>query len=106
MIDVSDDEGEDQAQPSAPILDHLRTVIRPAGLLTDDSLIFDLGSSMDVWLAARRLPPVAQVYILQAFLWSANLTVFTVAAGQAPLELSVRDAEYVWRLLATWVASK
>ncbi|KAH9853146.1 hypothetical protein C2E23DRAFT_885126 [Lenzites betulinus] len=107
LIDVSDeDDAQDLDEPSCLMLTQLRHIIRPAELSASDVVpVLNLGVSLDVWFAVQRLTAEQQLFVLQAFIWSSNVTEFSMTVGRPPLELRVADAEYAWDLLLTWVAS-
>lgn len=107
MIDVSDDDGDGltTVRPQHVMLDHLRRVIRPLELPHDFPFVFNLGESVEVWFRVHRLPVDAQVLVLRSYIWTDDVHGFADMIARPPLELALVDAEYLWGLITTWVAS-
>ncbi|KAJ2973986.1 hypothetical protein NUW54_g11966 [Trametes sanguinea] len=93
-------------RPTHILIDHLREVIRPLSQANEFISVFDLGPEVEVYFRALRVSPDMQLAILRAYIWTEDKDDFVVAAGRAPLELSLVDAEHIWGLLTAWSASQ
>lgn len=88
------------------MLEYLRQIIRPLDGPEEFPSALNLGEAVEVWFRAHRLPVEAQFFILRAYIWADDVNEFADTAARPPLELALVDAEYLWSLISTWVASQ